>query len=252
LVTIAGQAPIQPLSLRDRLPAVSEFSPANLQGLKIGWMGDFDGYLPTEPGVLELCEASLAALSQHGVIIEPCLPQYDMERLWQTWLTLRHWTRHGMRPLYDDPDTRKLLKPEAVWEIEGAFDTSARTVYDAGIARADWFDELQRLFNQYDLLVLPTAQVFPFDKNIHWPKVINGVPMDTYHRWMEVVIGGTLGGLPVCNVAAGFDDQDRPMGMQIMGPFGEDRQVLEFAMAYESVTDHLDRRPELQAASQSS
>jgi len=252
LVTIAGQTSIQPLSLRDRLPAVSEISPADLQGLKIGWLGDFDGYLPTEPGVLELCEASLETLSQHGTVVEPCLPQYDLERLWQTWLTLRHWTRHGMRSLYDDPDTRKLLKPEAAWEIEGAFDVSARTVYEAGIARADWFDELHRLFIEYDFLLLPTAQVFPFDKKIHWPEEINGVPMDTYHRWMEVVIGGTLGGLPVCNVAAGFDGQGRPMGMQVMGPFGEDARVLEFAMAYESVTDHLDRRPELREASQSS
>ena len=35
------------------------------------------------------------------------------------------------------------------------------------------------------------------------------------------------------------------MGMQVMGRSGEDQQVLEFAMAYELVTDHLDRRPEL-------
>lgn len=29
---------------------------------------------------------------------------------------------------------------------------------------------------------------------------INGIWMDTYHRWMEVVIGGTLAGVPVVNV----------------------------------------------------
>lgn len=245
LVTIAGQAPSQPLSLRDKLPDVSEFKATALRGLRIGWLGDFDGYLPMEPGVIELCEASLGSLGQHGVSVEPCLPEFDMARLWQTWLTLRHWTRHAMRSLYDDPDTRKLLKPEAVWEIEGAFATSAQTVYEAGIARADWFEELNRLFQDYDLLVLPTAQVFPFDKSIHWPQEIDGVAMDTYHRWMEVVIGGTLAGLPVCNVAAGFDGQGRPMGMQVMGPFGDDKGVLEFAMAYEAITDHLDRRPVL-------
>ena len=69
--------------------------------------------------------------------------------------------------------------------------------------------------------------------------------MDTYHRWMEVVIGGTLAGLPVVNVPVGFDPRGRPMGMQVIGPFGEDQKVLEFAMAYERVTDHLDQRPEL-------
>jgi amidase len=248
LVTMSGRTPIQPLSLRDKLASVSDWQAPDLHGLRIGWMGDYDGYLPMEPGILGLCEASLHLLTENGAVVEPCQPDFDMSLLWETWLTLRHWTRHGMRPLYDDPETRKLLKPEAIWEIEGAFDTSARTVYEAGVARADWYDALRALFEQYDFLVVPTAQVFPFDKTIHWPKEINGVEMDTYHRWMEVVIGGTLGGLPVCNLPVGFDELLRPMGMQVMGPFGEDRQVLEFAMAYEAVTDYLQRRPKLVAA----
>jgi amidase len=245
LHSIAGYDAGQPLSLRDRLPTAEEFEARNLQGLRIGWMGDYDGYLATEPGILELCEASLETLAGHGAIVEQCMPQYDMGRLWQTWLTLRHWTRHSLRWLYDDPETRKLLKPEAVWEIENSFNTSAAQIYEAGIARADWFRSLRTLFDEYDLLVLPTAQVFPFSKDIHWPATINGAEMDTYHRWMEVVIGGSLAGVPVVNVPAGFDEQGRPMGMQIIGPFGEDRRVLEFVMAYEKVTDHLDRRPVL-------
>jgi amidase len=212
-------------------------------------MADFDGYLPMESGVIDLCEASLNGLVGNGVIVEPCLPQFDMGRLWQTWLVLRHWTRHGMRELYDDPDTRNLLKPEAIWEIEGAFGTSAKTVFDAGVARADWYDEVHRLLESYDFLVLPTAQVFPFDKTVHWPREISGVEMDTYHRWMEVVIGGTLAGIPICNVPVGFDEQGRPMGMQIMGRFGDDQKVLEFAMAYEAVTDHLQQRPAMRESS---
>lgn len=208
-------------------------------------MGSYNGYLPTEPGVLELCEASLGALEGAGAIVESCRPQYDMDRLWRTWLTLRHWTRHGVRRLYDDPETRRLLKPEAIWEIEGSFDTSAGDIYRAGIARAEWYRALLALFDEYDFLVLPTSQVFPFSKEIHWPESVNGVQMDTYHRWMEVVIGGTMAGLPVVNVPVGFDQRGRPMGMQVMGRSGEDHQVLEFAMAYELVTDHLDRRPEL-------
>jgi Asp-tRNA(Asn)/Glu-tRNA(Gln) amidotransferase A subunit family amidase len=33
--------------------------------------------------------------------------------------------------------------------------------------------------------------------------------------------------------------------MQIMGKFGEDQKVLEFALAYEQITDHLAQRPNL-------
>jgi amidase len=245
LHTIAGVEPGSPLSQRDRIPAPGEFRALNLQGLRIGWMGNYDGYLPMEPGILELCESSLAILAERGVLVEPCMPQYDMDRLWQTWLTLRHFSRHSMWPLYHDSETRKLLKPEAVWEIEGSFDVSAESVYVAGIARADWFRALRSLFDEYDFLAVPTAQVFPFPKDIHWPKRINRKRMDTYHRWMEVVIGGTLAGVPVVNVPAGFVAKNRPMGMQILAPFGEDRLVLEFSAAYEQATGHLEIRPEL-------
>jgi len=101
------------------------------------------------------------------------------------------------------------------------------------------------LFTEYDILALPTAQVFPFPKTTHWPDSINGKKMDTYHRWMEVVIGGTLAGVPIVNVPVGFDNAGRPMGMQLIGRVGEDQRVLEFAMGYEAVTNHLEQRPKL-------
>ena len=122
--------------------------------------------------------------------------------------------------------------------------TAAR-VSRAGSARSDWYRALHTLLERYDFLALPTAQVFPFSADNHWPKSINDQPMDTYHRWMEVVIGGTLAGLPVVNLPAGFDTHGRPMGIQFIGPMGQDRKVLEFAMAYEAATDYLDQRPNL-------
>ena len=245
LCTIAGATADEPLSLRDDAPVADTFVPAQLKGLRVGWLGNYDGYLPTEPGVLELCEASLGELQDQGAVVEACRPDYDMHRLWETWLTLRHWGRHSMRPLYDDPETRALLKPEAIWEIEGALDVSSEAIFNAGVARSDWFRALRQLFETYDLLALPTAQVFPFSKDVHWPERINDQAMDTYHRWMEVVIGGSLASVPVVNVPVGFDPSGRPMGMQMLGPFGEDRRVLEFAMAYEHVVPFLEQRPDL-------
>ncbi|MBI9083015.1 MAG: hypothetical protein JEZ11_05410 [Desulfobacterales bacterium] len=243
LVTMAGYDARAPLSLRDNLPAHDMFRKADLKGFRIGWMGDFEGYLATEEGLLDLCEQSLDGISQHGVVVERCQPAYDMARLWQTWLTLRHWIVGNQKSLYDDPEKKKLLKPELVWEIEGSFGMPASRVSEAAIARTDWYRALHALFERYDLLALPTAQVFPFPADIHWPASVNGRAMDTYHRWMEVVVGGTLAGLPIVNLPAGFDHQGRPMGIQFMGPMGHDRNVLEFAMAYEAVTDYLDRRP---------
>lgn len=47
------------------------------------------------------------------------------------------------------------------------------------------------------------------------------------------------------NLPVGFDADARPMGMQIMGPFGADADVFAFAAAYEAVTSFLNRRPVL-------
>ena len=244
LETMAGYDSRAPLSLRDEIPSYDAFRKADFAGFRIGWMGDYEGHLAMEPGLLDLCERSLEGISQHGAIVENCTPAYEMARLWQTWLTLRHWALSD-NELYDDPATRQLIKPELIWEIEGGFDMPASRVAEAAIARADWYRALHELFERYDVLALPSAQVSPFSADIHWPKSINGRAMDTYHRWMEVVIGGTLAGLPVVNLPAGFDKQGRPMGMQFMGRMGHDRKVLEFAMAYEATTDYLDQRPAL-------
>ncbi len=247
LATMAGADPATPLSLRDSLPAPGAYRARSLDGLKIGWMADYDGYLATEPGILDLCETSLKALEQHGARIEPCKPDYDMARLWQCWLTLRHWRLGGLLPLYENPDSRALLKPEVVWEVEGSLDLTGADIRRAGAARSDWFRALRALFDSYDLLVLPTAQVFPFPKTVHWPDEVAGRKMDTYHRWMEVVIGASLAGIPSLNLPVGFNDAGLPMGMQVMGPFARDADVLQFGLAYEANTDFLRQRPELLA-----
>ena len=201
-----------------------------------------------EPGVLDVCERALKKVADHGALVEKCMPAYEMPRLWETWLTLRHWSLYSDVALYEDPEKRKLMKPELLWEIEGSLNLPASRVARAGIARSDWYTALNGLFERFDLLALPTAQVFPFSADVHWPKSINGRSMDTYHRWMEVVIGGTLAGLPIVNLPAGFDGRGRPMGLQFLGRFGQDREVLQFALAYEQATDYLSKRPKLKAS----
>ncbi|MGD8324375.1 MAG: amidase [Gammaproteobacteria bacterium] len=246
LDTMAGFDPRAPLTMRDGLPGFDEYTPTPLGSIRIGWMRDFDGYLATEPGVLELCEQALQGLESHGARVEATAPRFDMDRLWRSWLTLRHWSHAGRQAMLEDSFQRQQLKPEMIFEIQGSLALSASAINRASIARAEWYHALHALFDRFDLLALPTAQVFPFSAELHWPDEINGRAMDTYHRWMEVVIGGTLAGVPVLNVPVGFDDRGRPMGMQLIGPMGADQAVLEFGLSYELVTGYLGRRPSLE------
>jgi amidase len=60
--------------------------------------------------------------------------------------------------------------------------------------------------------------------------------MDTYHRWMEVVVPASLLGLPAVAVPAGFGPQGLPMGLQLIGRHGDDARLLELAEAYHRET----------------
>ena len=226
-------------------PEFNEIEPLDFNDVKIGWLKDLDGYLKFEQGILELCENSLSKLSSARAKVELAQTNFAPSDLWTCWTTLRHQTRLRMLDFYENPLTHNLLKPELLWEIEQALQLKEEDLKQAELIRKEWYSELDRLFNKYDFLILPTAQVFPFSSNIHWPKEINGRLMDTYHRWMEVVIMSSIGGIPAINLPTGFDATGRPMGLQVMGKFGHDRRVLQFGLAYEQITNYLDRKPEL-------
>ncbi len=80
---------------------------------------------------------------------------------------------------------------------------------------------------------------------IGWPKEFMGKAMDTYHRWMEVVIGPTLAGVPVAAVPAGFGPKGwgQPMGLQIIGPRRAEFAVLQIAHSYEQASGFRKSRP---------
>lgn len=240
----AGYDPRVPLSLKEDPTVLGEPLQRDFKGARLGWLGDYNGYLPMEDGVMSLCESALKDFAALGCEVEHCQPEFSLERLWQTWLVHRHWLIQGsLGAAFADPQKRALLKPEAQWEVQGGLQLSAADVYQASINRSDWYRALGKLFERYDFLLLPTAQVFPFDAQQAWPRLVAGREMDTYHRWMEVVIGPTLAGLPSMNVPVGFNPQGLPMGLQIIGPAQADRAVLQLAYAHEQLTHWVQRRP---------
>lgn len=219
------------------------------KGGRIGWLGDFGGHLPFEAGVLELNEKALGVFRKLGFAVDPVRIDFDMERLWWAWTTLRsYFTAGSMRDFYEDPGRRGSLKPEILYEVRSGLRIQAADVYEASAVRTAWYQSLAKVFETHDFLVAPAAQVFPFDADIPWPREIAGKHMDTYHRWMEVVIGPSMAGLPVAALPAGFSPQGLPSGFQLIGKPRADQAVLSVAATYEAATDWLGRVPPFVAA----
>lgn len=234
LSVMAGADARVPLSIQQDPAIFAGELRHDFRGTRIAWLGNYNGYLATDPGVLELCQGAHDILRAIGCQVEPAQFDFDPAELWKAYVSLRQAAAAAsLGADYHDPERRKLIKPEIQWEIEGGLTLSASDLLHASSVRSNWHRALQRLFSRYDFALLPSAQVFPFDANVHWPHEIAGRTMDTYHRWMEVVIPATMGALPALNVPVGFSASGLPMGMQILGPRGQDLAVLQLGHAYD-------------------
>ncbi|MFC4520789.1 amidase [Cupriavidus pinatubonensis] len=224
-----------PLTRRAEAPGSFALPPErDWAGVRIGWLGDLGGHLPTEPGLLDTCVMALSHLRAIGCTVDAALPDFNLERLWHAWIDLRSFAVAGANgALYRDPAKRALLKPEAVWEIERGLALSGSRVYEAMAIRSAWYQALRTLFEHFDYLVMPAAQVFPFDADMDWPHAIDGRDMDTYHRWMQAVVAATMAGLPALAAPAGFGRGGLPAGIQIIGPAQADAEVLQLGHAYD-------------------
>ena len=246
LLVLAGENPEVPFPRT--VPDVLSGLDREVKGLRIGWLADWGGAYPMEPGILEACEAALMQLQDLGATVEHMPPPFPAEKLWSAWVTLRAMlSAGGKRALAEDPAKRALTKPETLWEIEQGLGLSAQAVYEASVIRSRWHAHAARMFQDYDAVVLPTAQVWPFPADWRWPEEIAGQKMDTYHRWMEVVVPASLIGLPALSVPVGFGAQGLPMGMQIIGRSGDDARIMAIGQAWHRATEWPQKQPPLVA-----
>jgi amidase len=244
LSVMAGHDSRSPFSLEQDPRVFLEPLKRDFHGTRIAWLGNFGGYLALEPGVLDLCQNSFKAFESLGCKVEEAQPDFPPEKNWETFVTLRHWLTAGnLGHFYDDAAQREQLKPEVQWEVEGGLRLSATDIYKASTNRSSFYQVIDRMFKTYDYFLFPSAQVFPFDADVHWPQQIDGKKMDTYHRWMEVCLFATLIGSPAINVPVGFSRDGLPMGLQIIGRNYADLAVLQLAFSYEQATQWVDKHP---------
>ena len=245
LGTQAGYDAGSPLSLSGRLDEFATVADARRElevdagGTRIGWLGDLDGYLAVEPGITERCEGGLRRLESIGCSVEPTIFEMAPARVWEAWLVWRYFlVSSNLLPLITDPSRRELMKPEALWEVDHGLEVTGPQMTTASVERTIFYNSITKLFDRFDVLALPTAQVWPFAATERWPQRIGDREMDTYHRWMEVVLYATFAGLPAISVPVGFDDRGLAMGMQLIGRPRGDVELLRVARSYETTLDH--------------
>jgi amidase len=234
----AGFDPRVPLAMAGEGARFQRRWEQDLKGKRIAWCGDFNGFVPHDAEVLDVCKAALKTFESLGCSVEEAVPEYPLQAVWDAAIRLRAWQQgSGLIEYYHDAARRALLKPEAIYEIETGLKLSAFEVSAASVVRSEWFQAVRRFQDRFDYMIAPTAQLFPFDAAIHWPQEIAGRRMQTYHEWMKGVLLITMAGCPALAAPAGFSKRGLPIGIQIIAPNHREFECLQLAYAYEQAAN---------------
>ena len=240
LAAMAGPDPRVPGSLGD--PG-STFAPplgAELGEPLVAWAPTCGGAMPVDARVSAVVDAARSSFEGIGCRTEDSYP--DLSDAREAFFTLRarfYAVRFG--ELLDAHPGR--IKATVVWNIEEGRRLTAEDVARARRLRDDIRARVAGFFSRFEFLVLPTVQVPPFDLEQEYPTEVAGVPMATYIDWMESCWSITVTGSPAISVPCGFTEDGLPVGLQIVGRWGDDLGVLRLAHAFERATGVGSRRP---------
>jgi Asp-tRNA(Asn)/Glu-tRNA(Gln) amidotransferase A subunit family amidase len=149
----------------------------------------------------------------------------------------------GMREAYELDPASLGPNPRANYEMGARM-----SLLDSAWAQAEQTRILQRFqatFADYDLVLSPTTPVSPFAWTQPYAQVVDGKEQSNYYRWLALTYVITLTTHPALTLPCGTDAKGMPFGLQIVGPFRGDLQVLSASLAMEQAfaTDPVLRRP---------
>ena len=207
-------------------------SDKEFSAFKIGWLSNMNGNYNIEKDILTICENKLKDLEKINIKVELLKPKINTDILWKSWTTLR------AKSIYEDTLAMNIsdintMTYQAIWEYNKGKEIKSEEIRLALDQKQQCLSQINLIFQNYDFLALPSAQIFPFDKNLQYPKNINNIELDTYHRWLEVFILSSILELPTITIPVGFNKDGMPMGMQIIGKNKDDLKVFSFANMYE-------------------
>jgi amidase len=138
---------------------------------------------------------------------------------------------------------RDQLKDTVIWNIEQGAKVTGPDISAAEHKRVALYHQVRQFMERHHFLLLPVAQVPPFDVTKPYIDEIDGVKLPTYVDWMRVCSDITVLGLPSVSVPCGFTPEGLPVGLQIVGRHQDDFGVLQLAHAFEQATGFGKRRP---------
>jgi aspartyl-tRNA(Asn)/glutamyl-tRNA(Gln) amidotransferase subunit A len=235
---LAGPDPRDPYS--QRFPP----APDILAGrrLRIGWFSAIGDESAT-PEVVASVAAAVQVLAGTGCVITPVSAPFDLAALRRFHATLT--AAAAARIVERFPDRWRAETCDNVRAAaERGLAMSAATYVDALDALAAWRSDITAAWGDYDALILPTAAAPAWRAEDEAPSGLTAATQGMFGAWVNAA------GLAGISVPGQPHPDGRPIGVQIVAPFGHDAVVLEIAERLETLAQWADRWPKLASTAQ--
>jgi amidase len=207
-----------------------------VRGLRVAWSPDLGG-LPVDPRTAEVTAGAPRVLADLGADVERV--DLDLSDAEDAFRVHRAWYYALAFPDLD------VLGPNTRWNAEQGRRVTGADLARAEVLRTGLYRRMAAFWDHYDVLLAPVSQVPPFPVEEPYVAEVAGVAMPDYLAWMRSAYWISVLHAPAASVPAGFTGEGLPVGVQIVGRPFADARVLRVARAFEAVTAHHARHPQL-------
>lgn len=229
LAATAGLHPGDPLSYPLDPMSFLRPPPVDLSHVRVAWTADF-GQCDVDPVVRQaFCEKISAMRHMFAACDEVQFNLGDVHRCFDV-LRAEAFVA-GMRSTYEKDPATLGPNPRANYEMGARM-----SLLDSAWAQSEQtriVKRFQQVFSEYDLVLSPTTPVSPFPWTQTYAAEIDGRAQDNYYRWLALTYVTTLTTHPALSLPCGLDGKGMPFGLQIVGRFRGDFQLLGAAQAME-------------------
>lgn len=235
MVGIETRDPVSYDAAPEQFLRIAESQPGSRTGqqrLRAAWTPDFGELFPVDDEVLAVLQPVIEQLGDIDVQVEAAYPEIrSASSAFRVLRGLRMLANLG--PLAEQQGHQ--MKQEALWNIEVGRRVTGEQAAAASRDQSAVFTRTAEFLQSYDMLLTPTVQVPPFAVGNRFPREINGQQMSDYLDWMTLPSIITATSHPAVSIPVGFTSEGLPVGLQVIGAYRKDAQVLEYAKRIEDL-----------------
>jgi aspartyl-tRNA(Asn)/glutamyl-tRNA(Gln) amidotransferase subunit A len=189
-------------------------------------------------------KAGLARLSALGAELEEFSGDgFDVEPIWRA---INHtvWRARFESLAAEHGDK---LSPTFLKQLASAAQVSGVEYQQAMFDRTRLFQRVQGLLQRGDLLAMPTLSrtALPIEQDLFGTIDIDGQALDNVRaHWFPWTMPFNMTGHPAISLPCGFGSDGLPIGIQLVGQFRGDAELLRASALFETAYDLLGRWPE--------